>query len=255
MKTFAYYFIVLLSLVGYYPAAAQVVASADSSVRAAVATARQPYAQATQAEARLLSGTEYVNYSRPNSVGHQFFQSNIAQTGSVFYDGQLFADVPLLYDLKLDQVVMPDLARNTSRRLTAEKVASFDLGGHQFVRIVAADTMAKSAAPTGFYDVLLAGPAGGTSLLARRTKRDVEEPVNGHLQFTYEQKDQLLVLKNDTFTPVDKLKSFLAALPEQRVALQKFARSNRLKFKDWRREADAAALLRYYNTLAPQVAN
>lgn len=33
----------------------------------------------------------------------------------------------MFYDLKLDQVVVPDLARNTSRRLLAEKVARFDL--------------------------------------------------------------------------------------------------------------------------------
>lgn len=183
-------------------------------IQAALALARQPYTQATQAEARLRSGTEYVNYSRPNSVGHQFFQSNIAQAGSLLYDGQLFTGVAMLYDLKLDQVVVPDQARNTSRRLLAEKVARFDLGGHQFIRLVAADTTARSVAPTGFYDVLLAGNPGGASLLARRTKRDVEEPTNGRLVFTYEQKDQLLLRQHNTFTAIDNLKSILAALPE-----------------------------------------
>ena len=254
MKAFARYFLLLGLLAASYSAAAQLVASADSSLRTALALARQPHAQATQAEARLLSGTEYVNYSRPNGVGHQFFASNIAQTGSIRYDGQLFTDVPLLYDLKLDQVVVPDLARNTSRRLLAEKIARFEVGGHQFVRVVSADTAARSAVPTGFYDLLLAGRPGGASLLARRTKRGVEEPVGGHLVFTYEQKDQLLLRQNDQFTPVDNLKSILAALPRQRAALQKFARGNQLKFKGEQREQAATALLRYYNTLEPQQA-
>jgi hypothetical protein len=251
MKTLTYCYLLLLALFSAYSARAQAVASADSSVQAAVAAARQPYTQATQAEARLLSGTEYVNYSRPNSLGHQFFQSNIAQTGTIFYDGQRFVGVPLLYDLKLGQVVVPDPARNTSRRLIAEKVASFALGGHQFVRLVARDTATKADAPTGFYDVLLAGKAGGASLLARRIKRDVEEPVGGRIVFTYEETDQLLVRKNDAFLPVNNLKSILKALPEQRGALQKYARSNHLKFKDAQREDAATALLRYYNTLVP----
>jgi hypothetical protein len=255
MKTLLYSFFILLPLTRCYPAHAQVVASADSSMQAALAWARQPYTQATLAETRLLSGTEYINYSRPNSVGHQFFQSNIAQAGSILYDGQLFTGVPMFYDLKLDQVVVPDLARNTSQRLLAEKIAGFNLGGHQFVRLVSADTTSRATVPTGFYDVLLAGSPSGAALLARRTKRDVEEPVNGRLVFTYEQKDQLLLRRNNTLTLIDNLKSILAALPEQRAALQKFARSNRLKFRGEHQEEAATALLRYYNTLGPRAAD
>lgn len=232
--------------------AAQTTPAPDSAgLAAAVTAARQPLAQATQAETRLLSGTEYVNYSRPNSLGNQFFQSAIAQPASLVYDGLPFAAVPLLYDLKLDQLVMPDPVHATNLKLLAEKVQTFTLGGHQFVRLVSTDTTAKATFPTGFYDLLLPGGARGATLLARRTKREVQEPVAGRLEFQYEEKTRLLVQQNNVLTEVSNLKDILALLPEQRAALQKFGRSNHLKFKGDSCEESVVALLRYYNTLVP----
>jgi hypothetical protein len=231
-------------------AAAQAGASADSvSLALVVAAAKRLSTQTQQPEARLLSGTEYVNYSRPNSTGHQFFQSSIAQPGSINFDGQLFTDVPLLYDLRRDKVLTPLPGRETNLQLLAEKATSFTLGGHQFVRLVAADTTA--AMPTGFYDLLLASEKQGVLLLARRTKRETQEPVAGHLAFGYEEKSRLFLQKGTVFTEVTTLKQILQALPERKADLQKFARSNHLRFNDEHREEAATAVLRYYNTLVP----
>jgi len=249
MKTLLCWLVLSGSLFAAPHAGAQIIVASDSSLALAAAAARRPYSQATQAESRLLNGTEYINYSRPNSVGHQFFQSTIAQLGSLTYDGLTFTAVPLLYDLKLDQVVMPDPTHATSLKLLAEKVQAFTIGGHQFVRLVSVDTTTKAAFPTGFYDLLLAGTGRGVSLLARRTKREVQEPVAGHLEFQYEEKTQLLVQQNGSLTEADNLKDFLTLLPEHKAALQKFGRNNHLQFKGTSREASATALLRYYNTL------
>lgn len=233
-----------------YRTAAQAVASADSSALvAAVAAARASHTRATRPESRLLSGTEYVNYTRPNTVGHQFFQSAIAQPGGILYDGEYFAAAPLLYDLNLDQVVLLAPERDASLQLLAEKVGAFSIGGHQFVRFVSPDTTAGVAMPTGFYDLLLAGSGRGVSLLARRTKRSAQEPVAGHLVFEYQESSRLFVQKGNSFTAVGNLQSILSLLPEQKAGLQKFARSNRLKIKGDGREDATAALLRYYNTL------
>lgn len=237
-----------IGLVDPWQAAAQAFVKADSlALASAVALARQPYTLATQAEARLVSGTEYVNYSRPNASGHQFFQSATAQPASLDFDGQLFTDVPLLYDLKRDKVLMPLEGRNATVQLLAEKVRAFAFGGHQFVRIVSADTAAAAAVPTGYYDLLL---AGNSSLLARRTKREVQESTAGHLVFSYEEKTRLFVQRSGTLSEVATLKNILGVLPEHKAELQKFARSNHLRFNDEHREESAIALLRYYNTLA-----
>jgi hypothetical protein len=251
MKQLIFWLILGSSFFIVQVASAQATTATDSSVALAVAAARRPLGQATQAESRLLSGTEYVNYSRPNSVGHQFFQSAIAQPGSLTYDGFGFGAVPLLYDLKLDQLVMPDPTRGTNLKLLAEKVQTFTINGHQFVRLVAADTTAKAAFPTGFYDLLLPSSERGAALLARRTKREVQEPVAGRLEFQYEEKTRLLIQQSGALTEVDNLKDVLSLLPEHKAELQKFARSNHLKFKGDDRETAIIALLRYYNTLVP----
>ncbi len=192
--------------------------------------------------ARLLSGTEYLDYTLGNTIGNQFYLSNIAQRGSVYYDGRYFTKVPLLYDLKLDQLILADTARNVKLRLINERIAFFILGGNRFVplRAESPDT------PAGFYQLLLDGRA---RLLARRSKRVAEEIVQQHLSFVYKETGRLFIQTEGKLTEVTKLSSLLVILADHKAELQKFSRSNRLKFSASERELSATRLVAYYNSL------
>lgn len=218
----------------------------------ALAAARQPYQQAVQAESRLLNGTEYVSTVRPGSQGFPFFDSAIAQPATIRYDGQVFTAVPLLYDIQRDQVVLPLPDRDLRLQLLAEKVESFTLGSHHFVRRTPADTLRSTGGlRAGFYDLLLPGGGAKVALLARYTKRERQEPSGGRLAFVLDEKKQLYLQQGTSYAEVSSLRDLQRLLPAHQAELQQYARAQRLKFRNNSQEAAAVALLTYYNTLLP----
>ena len=237
-KTF--YKIVLLAVLAWPGLARAQPTPADTSALAnLVATYRR-----SPPAGRLLSGTEYLDYTPGNTLGNQFFLSNLAQRATIHYDGEYYTQVPLRYDLKLDQVIVFDSSRNVTIQLIKERVADFALGGRRFIRL-------GTGAGAGFYEVLA---DGSPQLLAHRTKRVAETTVQQHLTFTYREASRLLLAQAGKLTEVTSLKSLLDLLPDQKPALQQYARSNDLQFGPETREAAATLLVNYYHTLAPRPA-
>jgi hypothetical protein len=227
-------------------AKAQTIIQADSmAVMAAVATASQQYVRHVQPESVLFNGPEYVNRTLPSTIGHQFFLSAEPQLGDITYRGAQFKGVLLSYDLALGQVVLTYPGPPVTITLVPELVTSFSLGDHSFVRLLA-DSAAKSAAPTGFYEVLLPGPV---SLLARRTKRLEETTVQQSLKLEFRQTDQLFVRTASTVAPANSLKEVLALLPSHKAEIQRYARRQKLRFSTAQRETSALKTLQYYYSL------
>jgi hypothetical protein len=227
-------------------AKAQTTTQADSiSVTAAVATASQQYEYAVQPESGLYNGPEYVNYTQPGTIGHQFFQQAEAQMGTITYSGATYQHVPLSYDLALDKVVLTYPNQAATMALVSEKVRDFTLGSHQFVRL-ATDSTAKGELPTGFYEVLLAGPV---SLLARHTKRVNQTIVQQNLRLEFRQTDKLFAKSANASSEITSLKNLLALLPAHKTDAQQYARSHKLSFSTAERQESALSLLRYYYTL------
>lgn len=226
--------------------AAQAANGRDSvAVAAAVTAATQQYTRSVRPESVLFNGPEYVNNTQPGTIGHQFFLNPEPQLGSITYRGAHFAEVPLRYDLALDQVVMTYPSQALAVALVPDKIMSFALGSHQFVRLLA-DSAAGSALPTGFYEVLLAGPVG---LLARHTKQIQRATVQQNLRLEFKQTDRLFIRTARASAEVANLKDLLAVLPAHQADVQRYARQQNLRFSAAQREASALSALRYYYTL------
>ncbi|MGI4763259.1 MAG: hypothetical protein ACRYF0_21275 [Janthinobacterium lividum] len=206
--------------------------------------ATQRYAASTQAESHLLNGREYVNPAAAYVVGHPFFLASRPQRGTIIYDGSYFAQVPLLYEQAQDQVVLFDSVRNVNIQLVSDKVAAFTLGSHRFLRLRADST---AALPTGFYELLVDGPA---RLLARRTKTATKVVSGQGITGEYEPATRFFVQRQNRYYPVTKLGQVLRVLTDKKSELQQFARGSQLKFKDANREASLTQLLQYYAELA-----
>lgn len=238
--------LILFTLVPYQSIAQKITNSDSVAVASAVATATQQYVQQVQPESVLFNGPEYVNRNLPSTIGHPFFGSADPQPGTITYRSAQFQGIPLSYDLALDQVVLTYPSQAVAVMLVPEKIGAFSLGSHQFVRLLAADSSAKSPAPTGFYEVLLSGPV---SLLARHTKRVERTTVQQNLRLEFRQTDQLFVRTASTVAPVNNLKDVLNLLPAHKAEVQRYARQQQLRFSAAQREASFLSALRYYASL------
>ena len=231
------------ALLASHWASAQVVASPDSSLLTnAVAAARQRYL-AAGLEPRLANGVAYASKPPSYVSGRPFFLASDPQPGTLDYEGQHYAGVPLLYEQVLDQVLLYGPAQAIPIQLVRQQVQSFELAGHRFVRLPAD---AASGLAEGFYDLVADGPA---QLLVKRGKK-LEAATSGYqLRGEYEEVTRFFVARDGHFYETNSLKEALAALANKKTEMQAYARQNRLRLTTDRREAALTALVQQYNAL------
>jgi hypothetical protein len=218
---------------------------ADSVLVLARQSAAAVYQESVGLESHLFNGTEYVNYDLPYITGHQFFLTDKERAGEIRYDGALYSQVPLLYDIHRDQLVLTHPTSALKLKLINDKVQSFRLQGHTFIRLHR-DSLAAGTGKTGFYEVLVPGKVPA---LARRYKDLQETATRDGMTGEFRDVNRYFLLRDQALIAVKSKKDVYQALPERRKELQQFAGAQKLKFGR-QREAGLVALLRYYNELA-----
>ncbi|WP_128547128.1 hypothetical protein [Larkinella soli] len=209
----------------------------------AVEYARNRYLRSTADQARLYNGPEFIPYS-PNIKGHPYLDS-LWQTGSVQYDGVLYRNISLLYDVVGDAVIVPHSDSLYRIRLQSMRIGGFDLPGHTFIR-VDADSARNSGLKTGFYDRLYDGRR--VDLLAKRVKTIKTDFVHGAVVEEYLNGDTYYIGRNGVFTPVRSKRAVLAMFADQKKPLRKYLRENRIKFRRDREGAIVKLTRRYDET-------
>lgn len=220
----------------------------DSSLLATTRTLlEQRYAATVQDQSILYNGGEYFNYTRyyQQVEGNQFFGSAQEEIGAIYYDGHYYGQVPLLYDIHLDQVITKQPTNSFTLRLISNRVKYFSLHGHTFTYILK-DSAANRNIATGFYDVLLAGKV---KVLARRTKKMQTDPGQNTTKAVFSAANQYFIQLGNTFYPVKSKGSVVSLFPSHRRELQKYAHDQHLLFTKESREEDIVAMARYYTSL------
>ncbi|PJJ52984.1 hypothetical protein [Hymenobacter chitinivorans] len=207
------------------------------------------YSAALGYESRLYNGPEYVSYVKRYIVGHPFFESTQPRAATIEYAGSTYANVPLFYDIVLDELVLGAPQGTLEMRLIKDKVQRFVVAGHSFVHLRAgADSAQGPPARPGFYEVLVEGPV---QLLALRHKNLQERASAGQLEGEITERDEFFVYAGRRYAKASSASEVLAALPTQKAALRKYIRTEKLKFGAAYREKSLVALARYAATLAP----
>lgn len=201
------------------------------------------YDSATTESQHLYNGPQYYIYDS-KSEQHQFYLSEEWVLGSVLYDGQLFGSVPMLYDIVKDEVAVKYVKSFGNVALQSEKVRSFSLANHTFIRLLAG-TLEAGGLRTGFYDVLYQGTS---RLLARRAKERIQQITDTRIVIEFPVKDAFYIFKNGQYNSVHSKGSVLLLLKDQKRSLKKHFRENHLSFRE-NREAAITALATYYDQL------
>lgn len=227
------------------PTLAQVTASSQTggSDLPGVQYALALYDSATVESQHLYNGQQYYIYDS-KSDEHQFYLSEQWMPGTVVYDGQLFRSVPMLYDIVKDEVAVKYVQSFGNVALQSQKVHSFSLADHTFVRLIAGQPEAGGLR-TGFYDVLYDGT---TKLLARRKKDRLQQITDTRIVIEFPEKDAFYIFKNGEYNPVHSKSSILFLLEDQKKPLKKYTRQHRLSFRE-NREAAITALASHYDQL------
>jgi hypothetical protein len=214
----------------------------DTTLRKNALNAINAYYQTLGEESPLYNGSEYLEYAYTLQEGHPFFLSTNFVNGNVNLDGMIFRDVPMLYDIIKDQLIIQDFQRVYKINLPADRVQQFFLLGHLFVRLTRDST---DQIKTGFYDRLYNGK---TSLFAKREKKILEKYSNVQISKVVISQNIYYIKKDGIYHAVKNKSSMLAVLKNKKKDVQQYLKTNNIKFKQEPERAMIMAV-KYYDQL------
>ncbi|WP_139237239.1 hypothetical protein [Pontibacter akesuensis] len=235
----------LLYVIAAGSAFAQGAAADTAFLQSSKAQAVAAYKKALGAQTQLYNGTEYVDYKLPYFEGHQFFASNAAENGHVFYDGTWYTDVPILYDLVRDEVIIPYSTTGLKMKLIGSKIDTFQVHDHLYVRLQP-DSAGATALQPGFYDLLY---SGDTQFLMKRIKQMEDRATQDGMEGEFRNVDKYFIKKDGVYHQVGSKRAVYRVLEDRKKELKKFASSQQLKFRK-EKEAAILAIVTYYDSLA-----
>lgn len=219
--------------------------SIDSSAyTASLQHAIQLYHQFTAPSSALYNGREYVEYAANLKKGSPYFQSTSFTKGSIVYDDILYENVPLLYDMVLNRVVISDPANNFRITLAGEKISQFTILGHRFTRITEDTITGRPVIRTGFYDVLY---KGNISILEKTEKSIQENP--GTLENYIQEKNTFYLERKNMYYTINSESAILDVLKDRKKELKQFISANKLKFGSDNKAQSLASIAAYYDKI------
>jgi len=183
------------------------------------------YKQAVAENSPLYNGREYIGYvKRP--AGHPFFESDKMEVADLYYDGVLFKNVPILYDLVNDQLIIDDYTKNYRITLISEKVSYFKILGHTFIRPQTDSN--SSASIGGFYERIYDGK---TTVLVKRRKQLTTFSTSDAMKERYDQYNSYFIKTDDAYSRITSRESLIKAFKKNRGEIRKFLRDYETDFR------------------------
>ncbi|MDR6941697.1 hypothetical protein [Mucilaginibacter pocheonensis] len=220
---------------------AQIIAS-DTSQQPALGHIIDNYNTAINEQSRLYNGPEYDLYN-PNIKGNAYFTDlNEFARGTVTYDGIFYKNVPMMYDMYKDVIVVLLYNKFSRYSLLSERVESLDLLNHHFIYIKTDSLNANAGISTGFYDQLY---NGSLEVLVKRSKALQNTTGTNTIETYFTSSKSFYLKKGNSYYSIGSQSTMLKILNDKKKELQQYIKANKIKFKKTPEEALVAIAARY----------
>lgn len=187
------------------------------------------YITSLQTESPLFNGKIHQPFQYPiMGSDHIYFISSSPNKGSIVYEGILFENVDLLYDLVKQELVMQnykDIDKNII--LDKSRVEAFSLLNHHFIKLQNNSFNGEPKA-NEYYDLQY---NGNIKFLTRRIKSIIEPSTPGSLAYRkIKSTINHYIFKDSIYHPVTSKKSLLKILKENNHENKKYLKDNDLNF-------------------------
>jgi hypothetical protein len=215
----------------------------DSAIhQQALTHAEAVYNRAMEGNFHIYNGSQYAAY-QSQTEEHPYFLSDEWVYGNVLYDGEWFHNMPMLFDIEKEQLIVSYYFKGIKMQLNSQRVGQFSWQGHQFTNYQLNDSLGLDK---GFYEILYNGP---TRVVAKRKKTYIEEITGTELIKRFKETTQYYVLRNGQYVKAGTKKNALTLLKDRKKELKAFIRRNRLFLSE--KENSLARVAAYYDSLQP----
>lgn len=220
--------------------------SAQSSADTASRSSLRPvsiYYETLGEQSPLFNAREYVPFPGIIHQGHPFYKTTDFVKGTIHYDGMVFDDAMILYDIITDKVLILHYNGVFRVDLPVNKVTEFRLLDHHFIRLFPDSTQVIKE---GFYDKLYDGKV---TLFVKRVKLFREERTGNDILRVVDEKDAFYIYKQGIYHPVRSKKALLNIFKDQRDEIKRDLKKKGIKFRK-NREAAVLRAVQYHDTLS-----
>ena len=179
----------------------------------------------------LYEGIIYRETYRTINDKVKFYSTAQWLNGSVVYNGQLFSNIQLKYDIFGDELLVrqEDRLMGGALLLYKKKVSAFRLNGSEFIHL---QDLSSESAPKGYYQLLLSKE--NTKLFAKHQKRDFLKRDRSSLYHEFVDQDKIYVVNYaGAYHLVNSKKEVIKAYPGQKKQIDSFYQKNkRLRGRD-----------------------
>jgi hypothetical protein len=187
---------------------------------------------------RLYNGIEVIDpFQRKVIEGFPYFAIDDWQEGSIFYDDQLYENIPLLFDVYQNRVLVDHPRSHAKIELISEKIKYFTVSDKYFVQL--------ESPIAGFYQELY----GGEIKIYARHYKTIQEKIEAKSMITeFISKRKLYILRDGTYYTITTKKSALNVLKENKNELNKLLSQEKISFKK-NKEYALARMGHYFDQL------
>jgi hypothetical protein len=167
--------------------------------------------------------------------GTPYFLDDSLEYGTILYDGVLYREIPMFYDLIYGQPVVLN-GWGGMLAPVPERISQFTIAGHDFIRD-----------KDDFYDQLVTGKV---RLLAHRAKVVTENIVQQELLRDVSERDHYFLVKDGVYHQVGNLNSLLSILKDKKKDILLYIGQQKIRR---RKDAERAmiAAVQFYNQSLP----
>ncbi|MBX3257947.1 MAG: hypothetical protein KF862_27700 [Chitinophagaceae bacterium] len=205
------------------------------------ALAAEVYYASLKTQSGIYNGSEYVQYVHLLAEGHPYFDTTLLRQGTVLYNQVVYHDVPMLYDIIRDELIVQHFNKVFLIQMIKSKIDWFELYGHHFLHL-GRDSTRKGNVKDGFYDVVYDGKV---KLYIKRVKQIQESIPYMQVERKVYSKDRYFIYKDDIFHEVSSQSSVLKVLPGHASELKQVVRSNKIKFRKKKEHAITLMVQKY----------
>jgi len=196
---------------------------------------------AVKEQSALYNGPAFIPYTFRTTTTANFRDTTDFYNGWVNYNGIVYTNVPLIYNMEKDALVSKLFNGVSLYTLLSDRVYDFNVLGHHFIRVW--PDAANPQIEAGFYEDLYTNKI---QVLARRTKEIQKEAISKGTGSFFAEKTDYFLKKGNKYYNVNSEGKFYDALKDKKKELKQFLKDNKLKFGD-NTERVMAGLAAYYD--------
>lgn len=176
----------------------------------------------------LFNGTEFTDLFLNTNGTYRYFKGYDYVRGAVSYNGELYSNVLLKYDLLEDNLITHSEGKLSvfNVKLIPDFVTSFSIYNRNFVKLV---DMNLPLPGNGFFEEAYLG--NQFKLYIKHSKRKKDKALNSGVQYQFSINNYYLLKVDGNYAVINSIKDLRRALPEREDDIRKYYKSYKKRYK------------------------